>query len=518
MKIDIAPQSNKISQLPQPSSEMDDIDWDREAKIIKLNIKPKRENIQYGDATKEAYSFYSVKFRQATGLVFRNEQDVVKNFPTILEAFKHLEKGSIKSTTVQGVLSLCSHSQRKKLKRMYKSELKDEDKKELEKPEEGKKVVQVYYEDQRKVSKASKDRTESSYDSNNGNESDDTEDDSDYENDSNYSDHVDESTYETTTNLNSNFKFNSTNVNFEQIRKNLKLNTPNLNEKNANKYIGKLITFNADNNLNITSESDIMENIECIIKGLIKAKNTEKMLKVFLTLCSEKNEHEYGSSRDFFRREFKKFKKANQKHKGKIYKLSSSHFEEIYIGSTTLDIKTRLANHKNLSNTCTSKKLFTKEPDTVKIEVLEEIECTKEELRQLENKWIEEMSKKHTLLNKNKACLIEEDKDIKENNKENISAQVKQEIKSEVKQEVKQEVKSEDQIVKDAFSKVLDIYQTPSLRSKYENEISKITNYVLEEQQIKQSIAKVLSVLENPQLKMTFKQDLNSLFMKALSL
>ena len=72
----------------------------------------------------------------------------------------------------------------------------------------------------------------------------------------------------------------------------------------------------------------------------------------------------------------------------KIYKLVSNKTEDIYIGSCLMRLSTRLSNHKNLSNTCASKKLFTNDA-IITIVLLENYPCnTKNELKARELHYI----------------------------------------------------------------------------------------------------------------------------------
>ena len=65
----------------------------------------------------------------------------------------------------------------------------------------------------------------------------------------------------------------------------------------------------------------------------------------------------------------------------KIYKLVSNKTTDIYIGSCLMRLSTRLSNHKNISNTCASKKLFTNDA-IITIVLLENYPCnTKNELK-----------------------------------------------------------------------------------------------------------------------------------------
>ena len=72
----------------------------------------------------------------------------------------------------------------------------------------------------------------------------------------------------------------------------------------------------------------------------------------------------------------------------KIYKLVSNKTSDIYIGSCLMRLSTRLSNHKNLSNTCASKKLFTNDA-IITIVLLENYPCnTKNELKARELHYI----------------------------------------------------------------------------------------------------------------------------------
>ena len=63
----------------------------------------------------------------------------------------------------------------------------------------------------------------------------------------------------------------------------------------------------------------------------------------------------------------------NKYQNGKIYKLVSSQTDKIYIGSTTLSLKKRFAEHKYTSNVCSSKLITCY--DDVDIKLLEEYPC-----------------------------------------------------------------------------------------------------------------------------------------------
>ena len=72
----------------------------------------------------------------------------------------------------------------------------------------------------------------------------------------------------------------------------------------------------------------------------------------------------------------------------KIYKLVSNKTEDIYIGSCLMRLSTRLSCHKNLSNKCASKKLFTNDA-IITIVLLENYPCnTKNELKARELHYI----------------------------------------------------------------------------------------------------------------------------------
>ena len=72
----------------------------------------------------------------------------------------------------------------------------------------------------------------------------------------------------------------------------------------------------------------------------------------------------------------------------KIYKLVSNKTSDIYIGSCLMRLSTRLSNHKNLSNTCASKKLFTNDA-IITIVLVESFPCTtKNELKARELHYI----------------------------------------------------------------------------------------------------------------------------------
>ena len=72
----------------------------------------------------------------------------------------------------------------------------------------------------------------------------------------------------------------------------------------------------------------------------------------------------------------------------KIYKLVSNKTSDIYIGSCLMRLSTRLSGHKNLSNTCASKKLFTNDA-IITIVLLENYPCnTKNELKARELHYI----------------------------------------------------------------------------------------------------------------------------------
>ncbi len=65
----------------------------------------------------------------------------------------------------------------------------------------------------------------------------------------------------------------------------------------------------------------------------------------------------------------------------KIYKLVSNKTSDIYIGSCLMRLSTRLSNHKNKSNKCVSKKLFTNDA-IITIVLIENYPCkTKNELK-----------------------------------------------------------------------------------------------------------------------------------------
>ena len=113
----------------------------------------------------------------------------------------------------------------------------------------------------------------------------------------------------------------------------------------------------------------------------------------------------------------------------KIYKLVSNKTTDIYIGSCLMRLSTRLSGHKNLSNTCASKKLFTNDA-IITIVLLENYPCnTKNELKARELFHITN----NVCINANKpfVCDIpisdrkEWDKEYQQANKEQISAHKK---------------------------------------------------------------------------------------------
>ena len=59
---------------------------------------------------------------------------------------------------------------------------------------------------------------------------------------------------------------------------------------------------------------------------------------------------------------------------GKIYRLSSPDYPKVYIGSTIQPIKRRLNRHRGRWNTCRSRELFQACPESVEVEILEEVE------------------------------------------------------------------------------------------------------------------------------------------------
>ena len=136
---------------------------------------------------------------------------------------------------------------------------------------------------------------------------------------------------------------------------------------------------------------------------------------------------------------------------GKIYKLWSPQGEEneVYYGSTTLDLGKRKTQHKNQHKTsiykCTSKILFEKYDD-VRIELVEKCSCNeKEELNKREGHYIrnylclnkvipDRTHKEYDEYNKeyhkeyyenNKEKLTEQRKEYLENNKEKIAEKKK---------------------------------------------------------------------------------------------
>ena len=124
---------------------------------------------------------------------------------------------------------------------------------------------------------------------------------------------------------------------------------------------------------------------------------------------------------------------------GKIYKLWSPQGEEdeVYYGSTTLDLGKRKTQHKTSSRKCTSSILFEKYDD-VRIELLEKCSCNdKEELNKKEGHYI----RNYPCLNKvipdrktkewyedNKEKITKQTKEYYENNKEKITEQTKEYI------------------------------------------------------------------------------------------
>jgi len=114
----------------------------------------------------------------------------------------------------------------------------------------------------------------------------------------------------------------------------------------------------------------------------------------------------------------------------KIYKLVSNKTVDIYIGSCLMRLSTRLSNHKNLSNTCASKKLFTNDA-IITIVLLENYPCnTKNELKARELHYI--TTNNCININKPFVCDIPYgdgkawDKKYQQANKEHLSANQKE--------------------------------------------------------------------------------------------
>lgn len=82
---------------------------------------------------------------------------------------------------------------------------------------------------------------------------------------------------------------------------------------------------------------------------------------------------------------------------GKIYKLTNTTTGEVYIGSTTKTLNTRLNGHKSKRNTCSSKKLFESGGDVI-IELLENYPCdSKKRLETRERHYISDYAQRISL-------------------------------------------------------------------------------------------------------------------------
>ncbi len=94
--------------------------------------------------------------------------------------------------------------------------------------------------------------------------------------------------------------------------------------------------------------------------------------------------------------------------KAKIYRLTCDDPELIYYGSTTLELSTRLYNHKKLVKKCSSQKLF--EVGGVEIELVLECPCESlQELREIEDTYISN----DTCVNVRRAYLTAEETKIR---------------------------------------------------------------------------------------------------------
>ena len=87
-------------------------------------------------------------------------------------------------------------------------------------------------------------------------------------------------------------------------------------------------------------------------------------------------------------------------HQGKVYMLSSPTYPKVYVGSTIQKLSRRMSRHRGKQNTCRSKELFDACGDTVKVEILEEVQVSdRRELERVEVKYLKKY--KHMLVNKN---------------------------------------------------------------------------------------------------------------------
>ena len=76
-------------------------------------------------------------------------------------------------------------------------------------------------------------------------------------------------------------------------------------------------------------------------------------------------------------------------HQGKVYMLSSPTYSKVYVGSTIQKLSRRMSRHRGKQNTCRSKELFDACGDTVKVEVLEEVQVSdRRELERVEVKYL----------------------------------------------------------------------------------------------------------------------------------
>lgn len=100
--------------------------------------------------------------------------------------------------------------------------------------------------------------------------------------------------------------------------------------------------------------------------------------------------------------------------KAYIYKLVSNKTNKIYIGSSCDDVKKRYSNHKNQNCLCSSKILF--ELGDVEIKIIEYYPCSNEdELYKREQFYLDKY--KNIIVNKKKAFIFDNDKEITEEKK-----------------------------------------------------------------------------------------------------
>ena len=266
---------------------------------------------------------------------------------------------------------------------------------------------------------------------------------------------------------------NEDDSNTKILKENFCKNIPHIKQATLLEYIKRLKRFNKSENVNIICQKDIEDNFSTMLPKL-----NNNIVSTMMGLCDFK-------TRIKLTKEFKGYRKKHIKteiYQGKIYKLSNPSIAEIYVGSTILDMKVRLATHKHVNSKCKSRKLFEKNPNDVIVEILEQKQCTKSELKLIENKWIKQMSLTNVLLNKNKAYVSTEEKieQLQENSNKhtkcpccNKSLRV---VSLMSHMEISHPEKVEQQKVKDAVDMLLKIMNDSKKVNEYKDEILLLTS------------------------------------------